>query len=169
MRTGQLLAAACFVVLTAAACGGTTGAASAGSGPVLSTGGTAAATTDAAPPTVPAGPPPAVTTPPPAGGRTTVPTGQINTSGMAAPPQGVQVTGDGRSVLFNAEQSGCQQISAQATTQTATQVTIQVITTNTSKGNQMCPMIVRVVEVSAALNAPLGSRTIVFQAVSKHS
>jgi hypothetical protein len=129
-----------------------------------------AATTKVVPPTpVPA--PPAggghTTVPAPPAGRVPVPAGQINTAGMNAPPQGVEVTGN--DVVFNAEQSGCQVITAQATTQTATQVTIQVITTNTSKGNQMCPMIVRVVPVVAHLNAPLGSRTIVFQAVSKHN
>ena len=164
MRTGQLLVAACFVVLTAAACGGTN--ATAGSGSVLSTSGTAAATTTTSvAPSSPSQPP---ATAPPAGARTTVPAGQINTSGMAAPPQGVQVTSDGKFVVFNAEQSGCQQISAQTIAQTSTQVTIQVVTTNTSKGNQMCPMIVRVVQVSAPLNAPLGSRTIVFQALNAH-
>lgn len=159
------MAAACFVVLTAAACGGTN--ATAGSGSVLSTSDrvTAKATTTD---TAPSSPSQAPATAPPAGGRTTVPAGQINASGMVAPPQGVQVTDDGKFVVFNAEQSGCQKISAQTTAQTATQVTIQVITTNTSQGNQMCPMIVRVVQVSAPLNAPLGTRTIVFQTLSAH-
>ena len=171
MRTGQLLVAASFVLLTAAACGGVSGSASAGSGSVLTTG-----ATPTAPPTsiatgapVTTSPPTVHTAPPAPGGSHTVPPGQITQSGTGAQPQGVQVTADGRTVVFDAEQSGCQLITAQATTQTATQVTIQVITTNTSKGNQMCPMIVRVVQVSATLNAPLGNRTIVFQSVTKHS
>jgi hypothetical protein len=167
MRTGQLLAAACFVVLTAAACGGMGGTTSAGSGAVLSTTTPGSAVTTTTAPTTHPAPPPVTTGPPPAGGRTTVPSGQISAPNMAAQPQGVQAAGN--DVVFNAEQSGCQQITAQTIAQTATQVTIQVITTNTSKGNQMCPMIVRVVQVTAALNAPLGNRTIVFQAVSKHS
>jgi hypothetical protein len=102
-----------------------------------------------------------------AGSPVPVPAGQLNTGTMNAPPLGVEAAGN--DVMFNAEQSGCQVITAQTTTQTATQVTIQVITTNTSKGNQMCPMIVRVVPVVAQLSAPLGSRTIVFQAVTRHS
>ncbi len=163
---------ACFVVLAAAACG-TAGSATAGSGATLGTSSPAATTT--APPIVPPTPvvvPPAdgagtSTVPVPGGARAPVPAGQLNTRGMTAPPQGVEVTGN--DVVFNAEESGCQVITAQATSQTATQVTIQVITTNTGRGNQMCPMIVRVVPVVAQLNAPLGSRTIVFQAVTKHS
>ena len=168
MRTGKLLVGACFVLLTVAACGGTNGSASAGSGSVLTTGATTPAVTGTTlpPPTTVAATP--VTTPPPAGGRTTVPSGQIGTSGTGATPQGVQVTSDGRTVVFNAEQAGCQVITAQTEAQTATQVTIQVITTTTNKGNQMCPMIVRMVQVSAPLNAPLGSRKIVFEAVTKH-
>jgi hypothetical protein len=163
VRTGQLFVAACFVVLTAAACGGTSGSATAGSGDVLSTGATPVATTTAAPPTVPT-----TNAAPPAGDRTPVPAGQISAAGMSAPPQGVELASGGRDVVFNAEEAGCQQITSQVTAQTATQVTIQVITTNTSKGNQMCPMIVRVVPVTAQLAAPLGGRTIVFQAVTKH-
>jgi hypothetical protein len=156
-----------------AACGAA-GSTSAGSGAVLTTGNTTPSVT----PTVTGQPTPkplpVATTPPanppaPTGSPSTVPPGQINAPGMNAPPQGVQLSADGRQVTFQAEQSGCQQITAQATTQTATQVTIQVITTNTSKGNQMCPMIVRVVQVTAQLSAPLGNRTIMFQAVAKHS
>jgi hypothetical protein len=172
MRAGQLLASACFVVLAAAACG-TAGSATAGGGATLGT--TAPAVTTTAPPIVPPTPviaPPAggagtSTVPVPSGARVPVPAGQIKNGGMNAPPQGVEMTGN--DVVFSAEQSGCQVITAQATSQTATQVTIQVITTNTGRGNQMCPMIVRVVPVVAQLNAPLGSRTIVFQAVTKHS
>jgi hypothetical protein len=168
MRTGQLLVTACFVVLAAAACG-TAGSATAGSGATLGTSSPAVTTT--APPTPvvvpPAGGAGTSTLPVPAGGRVPVPAGQLNTGGMNAPPQGVETTGN--DVVFNAEESGCQVITAQATSQTATQVTIQVITTNTGRGNQMCPMIVRVVPVVAQLNAPLGSRKIVFQAVTRHS
>jgi hypothetical protein len=171
MRTGQLLVTACFVVLAAAACS-TAGSATAGSGGAT-LGTTAPAVTSTVVPPTPVPAPPAggghttTTVPAPGGARVPVPAGQINNGSMNTPPLGVEVTGN--DVVFNAEQSGCQVITAQATTQTATQVTIQVITTNTSKGNQMCPMIVRVVPVVAHLNAPLGGRTIVFQAVTKHS
>lgn len=169
MRTGQLLVTACFVVLAAAACG-TAGSATAGAGGAT-LGTTTPAVTTVLPPTPVPAPPGGggrtSTVPVPSGARVPVPAGQLDTGTMNAPPQGVEVTGN--DVVFNAEESGCQLITAQATTQTATRVTIQVITTNTGKGNQMCPMIVRVVPVVAHLNAPLGSRTIVFQAVTKHS
>jgi hypothetical protein len=185
MRTGRVLVAAGFVLLTAAACGSQSGAAGAGAGgtsPSVTLG-----TTAAAPPstvTSPPGTPPTgvVTggpvTPPGKGmptalpvpdqPKTAVPPGQISSGGMANPPQGVQVTSDGRYLVFNAEQSGCEQITAQTATQTTSLVTVQVITTNTSKGGQVCPMIVREVPVVAQLAAPLKTRKIVFQGVTKH-
>jgi hypothetical protein len=101
--------------------------------------------------------------------RTPVPPGQVHSGGMATPPAGVQVTKDGKQVVFDVEQSGCQHITGQATSQTSTSVAIQVVDTITSHGGQVCPMIVRQVPVTVALNAPLGNRTIVFSSVTKHS
>jgi hypothetical protein len=101
--------------------------------------------------------------------RVPVPPGQVHSGGMTTPPAGVQVTKDGKQVVFDVEQSGCQHITGQATSQTATSVAIQVVDTITSHGGQVCPMIVRQVPVTVALNAPLGNRTIVFSSVTKHS
>jgi hypothetical protein len=188
MRTGRVLVAAGFVLLTAAACGSQGGSASAGAGgtsPSVTLGATA--TTATAPPstvTSPVTPPSGVitgspVTPPGAGKpptvlpvpnepKSAVPPGQISSGGMANPPQGVQVTSDGRYLVFNAEQSGCQQITAQTAAQTTSLVTVEVVDTNTSKGGQVCPMIVREVQVVAHLDAPLKARKIVFQGVTKH-
>lgn len=179
MRTGGLLTVGLFVVLaTVTACNSAT---SAGSGAALITGSAPNPASSAVPsesvavtPTGPLVGPPTIAKPPtvlpvPSQPRGNVPASQVDSSAMVNPPRNVQVSSDGRYVVFIAEQSGCQQITAQATSQTAAQVIIQVITTNTSKGNQMCPMIVREVTVVAQLNAPLNGRTVVFQGVMKHS
>jgi hypothetical protein len=187
MRTGRVLAAAGFVLLAAVACGSQDSAAGTGGGSGTLTTASVPATlpTKIGTPSGPMSPPTGIITgqpvPPPGTGsgrptiipvpngpRSPVPPGQISSGGMTNPPQGVQVTSDGRYLVFNAEQSGCQQITAQAAAQTAAMVTVQVVTTNTSKGNQVCPMIVRNVQVVAQLNAPLKARKIVFQGVTKH-
>ncbi len=100
--------------------------------------------------------------------RTTVPAGQIQSGSMTNPPRNVQVSSDGRYIVFTAEQAGCELITAQATTQTPAQVTIQVTTTSNRRGTQMCPMIVREVYVVVQLAAPLAARTIVFQGINGH-
>lgn len=184
MRTG-LLATGLFVVLAAVtACqSGTSGSA----GASLDTAPAAPSITGSAPvpptstslppvrvtPTMPTvgGPPivhPPTVLPVPAQPRTVVPAAEIDSRGMVNPPANVQVTADGRYIVFTAEQAGCQVITAQATTQTSTQVTIVVTTTSTHTGTQMCPMIVRQVYVTVQLGAPLNGRTIVFQGVNGH-
>ena len=183
MRTPGLLAAGLFVVLaavTACQSGTSAGAGTQPSvGPTLSTSAVAPTppTSLALPPikvtpTTPGSTPPSIHPPTmlpvPAQPRTPVPAGQINTSRMVNPPSNVEVSSDGKYVVFTAEQSGCQLITAQATSQTTTEVTILVTTTSTRKGTQMCPMIVRQVYVVVQLAAPLGGRMIVFQAVTAH-
>lgn len=186
VRTG-LLAAGLFVVLGAvAACqSGTSGAAAGasldvapstpsitGSAPVPPTG-TSPPVAGAPTSAPPAGGAPASIHPPtalpvPSQPRIPVPPGEVDSRGMVNPPVNVQVTQDGRYVVFGAEQAGCQVITAQATAQTATQVTIVVNTRSTHTGTQMCPMIVRQVYVTVQLSAPLNGRTIVFQGVNGH-
>jgi hypothetical protein len=80
---------------------------------------------------------------------------------MLTPPQTVGTSGD--DVVFVAQQSGCEQVTAAATAQTQTSVTILVVTTVTTRGNQMCPMYVREVPIVVHLNAPLGNRELTFQ------
>ncbi|HEY3747668.1 MAG TPA: hypothetical protein VGL80_00610 [Pseudonocardiaceae bacterium] len=181
-KSAGLLVGASFALLTIAACGAQTVATGSG-GPsiAISNPGTPATppaptTTPVvtAPMTVPAtgtATKPAVppVLPVPKLPRVPVPPGQVHSGGMTTPPAGVQVTKDGKQVVFDVEQSGCQHITGQATSQTATSVAIQVVDTITSHGGQVCPMIVRQVPVTVALNAPLGNRTIVFSSVTKHS
>lgn len=185
MRTGRVLVAAGFVLLTAVACGSQSGSASAGGGsaPSVTLGTTATPPPSSTGASVPVVPPTGIitggpVTPPGAGVPTAipvpnepkspVPANQISTGGMTNPPQGVQVTNDGMYLVFNTEQAGCQKITAAAAAQTSAQVTVQVVTTNTSKGGQVCPMIVREVPVAAHLDAPLKTRKIVFQGVTRH-
>jgi hypothetical protein len=183
MGTGRPLVIGLFVVLASVtACQSTTTAGAPASTPVssaptLSTSSPGPVGTTAQTPSTPGGEPP-VTTPPattapsvvpvPAEPMRAVPAAQVNTAGMVNPPQSVQVTADGRYVVFTAEESGCQRITAQTTTQTSTEVTIVVTTTSTSKPGQLCPMIVRQVVVAAELSVPLGGRTVVFDGVTTH-
>jgi hypothetical protein len=182
MRTGRVLVAMSFVLVTVAACKGqaTSAAAPASSAPPTIT------TVPSAPPSADQGaptlispppvsaiaPPPVVPPPtqpaPPAGG-VAVPPKQVQTGSALPPPEGVRVTHGGLDVVFTSEQAGCQQISAKATSQTAKAVTIVITKTITSKGSQVCPLYIREVPVVVVLDAPLGSRTLVFQGVTKHN
>lgn len=186
MRNAGLAVIGLFLALASiSACGPTTP--TSGGGPQVDTlsvtgsaptpptsGSTTAPATSTTPPTTSkpgTTPPPSVARPTglpvPSQPRHPVPPSQIDTAGMANPPQAVEVTSDGLYVVFTAEQSGCQRITAQATTQTPTRVTILVTTWLTNKPGQMCPMIVRQVLVVAKLDAPLGGRGIVFEGVMK--
>jgi hypothetical protein len=181
-KSAGLLVGASFALLTVAACGAqTVGTASGGPSISISTPGTSPVSVPM-PASVPSTPvvtapmtvpvtgtkaPPVL--PLPKLPRVPVPPAQVHSGGMSVPPAGVQVTKDGKQVVFDVEQSGCQHITGQATSQTATTVSIQVVDTITSHGGQVCPMIVRQVPVTVALNAPLGNRTIVFSSVTKHS
>lgn len=108
--------------------------------------------------TLPTVPPTRLPVPFPHG--TPVPPSQIHSEGMLTPPQSVTVSGD--DVEFVAQQSGCAQVTAKATAQTSTSVTIQVITTTITHGTQVCPMYVREVPIVVRLDAPLGSRELIF-------
>ncbi|HEX5114010.1 MAG TPA: hypothetical protein VFW65_02310 [Pseudonocardiaceae bacterium] len=177
-RTVATLAAvACGVLVTLAACGSPAESAGSGSGPHI--GIAAPSAVGGVPPSAvgsgnqsfrPAPPVMTVVPPgqaaPPAGKATTVPSGQIDASHVTSPPGGVKAAG--REVMFNAGQAGCQQITGQVAAQTAKAVTVDVVTTNTSHGGQVCPMIVRLVPVTVTLAAPLGDRTLVFQQVMRH-
>lgn len=170
-RTVATLAAvACGVLVTLAACGSPAESAGTGSGPSI---GIAPSAVGSVPPSIVNGgttfrpaPPSAVAPPAPAGKATTVPSGQIDASHVTSPPSGVKAAGS--QVTFNAGQAGCQQVTGQVAAQTAKAVTVDVVTTNTSHGGEVCPMIVRLVPVTVTLAAPLGDRTLVFQQVMRH-
>ncbi len=100
---------------------------------------------------------------------TQVPAGQISETGMSTEaPTAVQTAEGGRIVIFHAEQSGCQTVDAQVLGQSSTQVVIGLVINSSAGAGRVCPMIVRVVPVTATLSAPLGSRTLVFQETVKH-
>jgi len=83
-------------------------------------------------------------------------------------PTAVQTAEGGRIVMFHAEQAGCQQVAAQVLGQSSTQVVVDLVITSSAGAGKVCPMIVRVIPVTATLSAPLGSRTLVFQETLKH-
>src|SRR5215470_7830300 len=99
-------------------------------------------------PTVNPAPPPT-----PAGPRTPVPARQITTQGMSAPPRDVQVTANGRTVVFAYPQSGCEHVTAMTGAQTPTAVTIQIQTLVSAQAGRLCPLIIRNVPLSAPLAA----------------
>lgn len=113
--------------------------------------------------------PPTTTThaapPPPAAGPVTVPASRIHVLGGMSRPQDVKASG--KIVSFVVGQAGCQQVAAHATAQSGSAVTIEVITTNTRRGTQVCSMMVREVPIAVALSAPLGNRTLTFIGVLK--
>jgi hypothetical protein len=182
MRTGRVLVAMSFVLVTVAACKGqaSSAAAPASAPPTITTVPSAPPSADQGGPTLispnpplsavvppPVVPPPTQPAPPTGGAK--VPPTQVQTGKAVPPPEGVRTTNGGLDVVFTSEQSGCQQISAKATSQTAKAVTIMITKTITSKGSQVCPLYIREVPIVVVLDAPLGSRTLVFQGVTKHN
>lgn len=155
-RTGKLIAAGCFVLATVAACG---------SQSVSTGGGTPAASLTEAPSPTTTPPPVNTTTQPvPSQPRSAVPAGQVEVRSGAA-PHAVSVTQDGRFVVFDVAQSGCEHVTAALAGQSATAVTIEVRTTVVNHGGQLCPMIIREVPLTVPLSAPLAARHVVFEHV----
>ncbi|HEY4454979.1 MAG TPA: hypothetical protein VGN81_11760 [Pseudonocardiaceae bacterium] len=188
--SAALLTGVAVVALTIAGCNPSASSSSGASGSV-STGSTANSTTSIAPPPTSSSGSPAhpVTSPPqganspvgtvpgsPGGGTmvplppyTNVPASQVKVVGMAPQqPTGVQTAEGGRILIFHEEQAGCEQVTAQVAGQDANQVMINVTRDSSAGAGRMCPMIVRVVPITAALSAPLGTRTVVFQQTLKH-
>jgi hypothetical protein len=100
---------------------------------------------------------------------TNVPPGQISVIGMPThQPTGVQTAEGGRILIFHEEQAGCEQVTAQPSAQNQAQVIVNVTVNSSAGAGRMCPMIVRVVQVTTPLSAPLGNRKVVFQGITKH-
>ncbi|WP_116205752.1 hypothetical protein [Amycolatopsis circi] len=157
------------LLLTVAACGsnGTT-AAPVSSGPasssvsVSSPPPTSSSSPSVAPPPA-SGPPksrPTQGVPP---GDTAPAAGQINASALPAGyPHDVTLAEGGSVVVIQAEEGGCDKLSAKAGEQTATQVVVLVTITKAPHG-QMCPMHVREISLPVRLAAPLGGRELVLR------
>jgi hypothetical protein len=187
--SAALLTGVTVVALTIAGCNPSASSSSGPSGSV-STG--ASSTTSVAPPPTsssgspknpvtssqPQGANPPVGTVPgsPGGGTmvplppyTNVPASQVKVVGMAPQqPTAVQTAEGGRILIFHEEQAGCEKVTAQVAGQDANQVMVDVTRDSSGSAGRMCPMIVRVVPITAALSAPLGTRTVVFQQTLKH-
>lgn len=184
--SAALLTGGTVLALTIAACGPT--AASSGAPGSVSTNPSNSPTTTTAPPTTSSGSPanptnpkttsPTVGTVPGSPGSgtlvpmppyTNVPPGQISVVGMPThQPTGVQTAEGGRILIFHEEQAGCEQVTAQAAAQNQAQVVVNVTVNSSAGAGRMCPMIVRVVQVTTPLSAPLGNRKVIFQGILKH-
>ncbi|WP_409181967.1 hypothetical protein F9C11_36895 [Amycolatopsis sp. VS8301801F10] len=152
------------LLLTVAACGsnGTT-AAPVSSGPASSS------VPVSSPPPSSVAPPP-VTAPPKSRptqgvppGDTAPAAGQVNASALPPEyPHDVTLAEGGSVVVIQAEEGGCDKISAKAGEQTAAQVVVLVTVTKAPHG-QMCPMHVREISLPVRLAAPLGGRELVLK------
>lgn len=189
--SAALLTGVTVVALTIAGCNPSASSSSAPSGSVSSGASASSTTVNAPPPTSSSGSPanPGTTSQPqganppvgtvpgsPGGGTmvplppyTTVPASQIKVVGMAPQqPTAVQTAEGGRVLIFHEEQAGCDKVTAQVAGQDSGQVMIDVTRDSSGSAGRMCPMIVRVVPITAMLSAPLGTRTVVFQQTLKH-
>ncbi|WP_134668173.1 MULTISPECIES: hypothetical protein [unclassified Amycolatopsis] len=154
------------LLLTVAACGGNgTVAAPVSSGPPSSS-----APVSSPPPSSPSVSPPPVSAPPKSRptqgvppGDTAPAAGQINASALPAGyPHDVTLAEGGSVVVIQAEEGGCDKLSAKAGEQTATQVVVLVTLTKAPHG-QMCPMHIREISLPVRLAAPLGGRELVLK------
>ncbi|WP_406629305.1 hypothetical protein [Amycolatopsis sp. WGS_07] len=150
------------LLLTVAACGGKgTPAAPGSSSPVSVTSPPSAS--------VPVAPPPGSAPPksrptqgvPP--GDTAPATGQVNASALPPEyPHDVTLAEGGSVVVIQAEEGGCNKLSAKAGEQTAAQVVVLVTITKPPHG-QMCPLHIREISLPVRLDAPLGGRELVLR------
>ncbi|MYW95855.1 hypothetical protein G3I59_35940 [Amycolatopsis rubida] len=154
------------LLLTVAACGGNgTVAAPVSSGPP-----SGSVPVSSPPPSSPPVSPPPVSAPPKSRptqgvppGDTAPAAGQINASALPAGyPHDVTLAEGGSVVVIQAEEGGCDKLSAKAGEQTATQVAVLVTITKAPHG-QMCPMHVREISLPVRLAAPLGGRELVLK------
>jgi hypothetical protein len=96
-------------------------------------------------------------------GSVPVPASQIDASALPADyPREVSTSNGGTVLSIKAWEGGCGHTSAAPVEQTAQRVVINLTETQ-SHTDQMCPMVIRTLVVSATLNALLGDRTVVLK------
>ncbi|HEX5121022.1 MAG TPA: hypothetical protein VFW65_38040 [Pseudonocardiaceae bacterium] len=96
-----------------------------------------------------------------------VPAAQIDASGATAdPPRDVRTERGGTAVVFTVEESGCDQIHPDVTGQSSSRVLIMLVRSEPTK-HAICPMFARNALLTASLSAPLGQRTVVFEAITE--
>jgi hypothetical protein len=184
--SAALLTGVTAIALTIAACGPTAASSSGAPGSISTSASPATGTaqppmTSSGSPKAPVSSPPQGANPPvgtvPQGGGTLVPLppytpvppSQVIINGTAPQqPSAVQTAEGGRVLIFHEEQAGCEQVTAQVVGQDANQVVVDVTLSSSASAGRMCPMIVRVVPVTVALQAPLGSRKVVFNETMRH-
>ena len=155
------------LLLTVAACGGKgTAAAPVSSSPAPVTSPSSSLVPSSSVPVVPppgSAPPksrPTQGVPP---GDTAPAAGQVNASALPAEyPHDVTLAEGGSVVVIQAEEGGCNKLSAKAGEQTAAQVVVLVTITKPPHG-QMCPLHVREISLPVRLAAPLGGRELVLR------
>lgn len=166
-RTGKILGTGALLLVVAGC-----GAHNAGSAPSLTP--PAATTTPPAstttPPTATTTPSPSTNVPPRSHPTQGVPPGdtdpaanQVDASALPADyPHDVTLADGGATVVIQAEQAGCDRLSAAPGEQTASQVVVTVILNQAPHG-QMCPMHIKENPLFVHLNAPLGGRKLVLR------
>ncbi|MBB4684829.1 hypothetical protein [Amycolatopsis jiangsuensis] len=98
----------------------------------------------------------------PAGDRAPA-AGQVDVSALPAGyPRDVTLAEGGSTVVIQAEQAGCDHLSAAAAEQTSGQVVVVVTLTRSSHGKK-CPMHVKETPLPVRLAAPLGARKLVLR------
>ncbi|WAL67606.1 hypothetical protein ORV05_07435 [Amycolatopsis cynarae] len=101
--------------------------------------------------------------PPP--GSTAVPGDRVDVTNLPADfPHEVYVSADGRLLYVRGQEGGCNHASAEVRSETAQQVTVDVVEAKSTVQNQMCTMEIRYPLLSVALAAPLGQRHVVLLA-----
>ncbi|WP_020657958.1 hypothetical protein [Amycolatopsis benzoatilytica] len=166
--TGKILGAgALLLIVTACGGGATSGAGSPSSSSAPSSG--TASTPVSVPSSVSVAPPPSGAPPksqptqsvPP--GDTALAPGQLDASALPdGYPHDVSLANGGTVVVIQAEEAGCNKLSAKAGEQTPSQVVILVTVAKPPRG-QMCPFHVREVTLTVPLSAPLGARKLVLR------
>ncbi|RJQ83576.1 hypothetical protein [Amycolatopsis panacis] len=160
-RTGKILGTGALL-LVVAGCGAHNAGSAPSSTPPAST------TTPPAPSTTP--PSPSTNVPPRSHPTQGVPPGdtdpaanQVDVSALPADyPHDVTLADGGATVVIQAEQAGCERLSAAPGEQTASQVVVTVTLTQAPRG-QMCPMHIKENPLFVHLNAPLGGRQLVLR------
>ena len=168
MRTTVKVLGMSVLLLSVAACGGQSGS------------GASAPSTSASPPpaSVPPTSPPPVPLPSPSGPPQSRPTqgvppgdtapapGQVDASALPAGyPHDLTLAQGGKVVVIQAEEGGCDKLSASAGEQTVQQAVVVVTVTKAPHG-QMCPMHIRDISLPVTLDQPLGGRKLVLRAGS---
>ncbi|MDT8914153.1 hypothetical protein [Amycolatopsis sp. PS_44_ISF1] len=150
------------LLLSVAACGGQPGpGAPAPSTPAAPAPGSSSPLP--APPPSPSGPAqgrPTQGVPP---GDTAPAPGQVDASALPAGyPHDLTLAEGGKVVVIQAEEGGCDKISARAGEQTAEQAVVLVTVTKAPRG-QMCPMHIKEASLPVPLEQPLGGRKLVLR------